>query len=191
MGRPALFIRLSRCIPPFCPWCDTAYARESGKMVGISEILEAAGAFQNDLVIVTGGEPFLQWKTALQTLERCLIDKGYSIQYETSGKTEIPENSCGFKVCSPKFLEGKWWFITENATRADAFKFVVRDDFENVREFSGKYGIPNEKIWIMPFGASRNEQLERIREVWEFCVENNFNFAPRLHILAFDQQKGI
>jgi 7-carboxy-7-deazaguanine synthase len=43
----------------------------------------------------------------------------------------------------------------------------------------------------MPRGTRKDEQLTRMQAVWEACVRHGFNFAPRLHILTFDDRKGI
>jgi 7-carboxy-7-deazaguanine synthase len=43
----------------------------------------------------------------------------------------------------------------------------------------------------MPRGAARAVQRERMAAVWQFCVDHHFNFAPRLHILAFDNKRGV
>lgn len=191
MGRPAVFVRLSRCVPPFCPWCDTAYARKPGQMLEIGEVVDRVLAFESNFVVITGGEPFLQWDSGLQQLEERLIAAGCRIQYETSGKLAIPLTCRGYKVCSPKFLEGVWQFAESNINVADIFKFVVTDYFRPLEAFIEKHKIPCQKVWIMPMGADRAEQMASFARVWDYCVLKKFNFAPRLHILAFDRQKGI
>lgn len=191
MGRPAAFVRLSRCVPPFCPWCDTAHARDPGTFISVDQILDKILSSQNDFVVITGGEPFLQWETGLKNLEKALVGKGFAVQYETSGKVEIPEDSEGMKVCSPKFVEGEWRFAPGNCELADAFKFVADYGFENIDAFVRRHEIRKEKVWIMPLGATRAEQLERFSASWKYCMENHYNFSPRLHILGFDNQKGI
>lgn len=191
MGRPAVFVRLSRCIPPLCPWCDTVYARNRGKTLAVGEVVDRVLDFKNNFVVITGGEPFLQWNSGLQQLEERLIAAGCRIQYETSGKLAIPLSCRGFKVCSPKFLEGAWQFVEANIHVADIFKFVVTDDFKMLEDFIEQHKIPGQKVWMMPLGAGRAEQMASFARVWEYCVRKKFNFAPRLHILTFDRQKGI
>ncbi len=191
MGRPALFIRLSGCIPPFCPWCDTIYACGPGEKTAIGDIVSQVAGFGGSLVVITGGEPYLQWESGLDRLESALLDKGVSIQYETGGKILIPEASKGFKVCSPKFIDGQWHFVPENITRADCFKFVVNDEYARVEDFVGTHRIPREKVWVMPLGALREDQLRRSPGVWNFCVEKGYNFSPRLHTLTFNNQPGV
>jgi len=191
MGRPAVFVRLSGCVPPFCPWCDTVYARNKGSMLEVTDIAGRVLGFKNKFVVITGGEPFLQWDTGLYELEKQLLAAGCRIQYETSGKLAIPLNCQGFKVCSPKFLEGGWQFVEANIHVADIFKFVVADDFKLLEDFVKQHKIPCRKVWVMPLGASRTDQLKLSAPVWEYCVEKKFNFAPRLHVLTFDRRKGI
>lgn len=191
MGRPAVFVRLSGCVPPFCPWCDTQYAREPGQKLKIENVLAQVLAFQNGLVVITGGEPFLQWDTGLKILEDHLLRRGCTLQYETSGKVEIPRNTRGYKVCSPKLIDDRWYFDSANVQAVDAFKFVVKDEFDAIETFIKEYEIPGSKVWLMPRGTMRHEQLGLFRAVWEFCVEKKFNFSPRLHILAFNDQRGV
>ena len=185
------FLRLSGCIPPFCPWCDTLYACEKGQKVSLSTVCDEILSHDSELVVITGGEPFLQWHSGLKTLERMLLEKGCRIQYETGGKILIPEDVNGLCVCSPKYIGETWHFVGENIPRAHQFKFVVSQEFGAVEAFVEKHDIPPHKVWIMPLGTHREEQLSLMPSLWEFCVKNGFNFSPRLHILAFDNQRGI
>jgi 7-carboxy-7-deazaguanine synthase len=190
-GRPASFLRLSRCVPPLCPWCDTRHAWGPGKWISVSAAAEKILAHGNRLCVITGGEPFLQWESGLNLLEAYLIEKGITVQYETSGKVLIPSEAKGFKVCSPKYLSGTWQYRIENNTRADCFKFVVRDNPAHVAAFVKTHCLPETSVWIMPMGALRNEQMDRLAGVWRFCVDNRFNFSLRLHTLIFNNQKGV
>lgn len=191
MGRPATFIRLSGCLPPLCPWCDTIHAHKSGQKISIEDIVAKCVAFDKKLVVVTGGEPFLQWATGLQHLEMALLERGFEPQYETSGKVTIPLETHGFVVCSPKYLHDKWHFKEENLARIDAFKFVVDESYEEINAFITLHTIPNEVIWIMAQGSDRDTQLTKTARIWEYCVEKKYNFSPRLHVLAFNERKGV
>ncbi len=155
------------------------------------EICRQAAVTGTPLIVITGGEPYLQWHLGLKELERRLLNNGYELQYETSGKILIPENSKGYKVCSPKFLKNHWHFDERNIDRADEFKFVFSGDGERIKDFVQKHGISATRVWIMPLGAYRTEQLDLMSATWEFCIKNRFNFTPRLHTLAFDNKKGI
>jgi len=191
MGRPASFLRLSRCVPPLCPWCDSMHASGPGKLISIKEVAARISSFKNNLCVITGGEPFLQWDSGLNHLEACLIEKGFTVQYETSGKILIPAESKGFKVCSPKYLANIWHYIPENDKLADCFKFVVKDDLKSVETFVKKHNLSEKSVWIMPMGAHRDEQLALSPLIWEFCVENHFNFSSRLHTLIFNNRTGV
>lgn len=191
MGRPAVFLRLSGCTPPLCPWCDSRHAWEPGERMTIDAVLEKILAFGCDFVVITGGEPFLQWDTGLYRLVSLLASEGYEIQYETSGKVPLPAELYGYAVCSPKFLDGKWRFDETNVGRADAFKFVVEEDLDGILAFIEEHKIARKKVWLMPMGETRKEQLARSSALWRLCTEKRLNFSARLHILAFDDLKGV
>jgi 7-carboxy-7-deazaguanine synthase len=87
-GLPSIFIRLAGCNLS-CSWCDTEYARESGKghELTIDEIMAEIGKFPCRLVEVTGGEP-LQQEGAIKLLER-LLASGYEVLLETNGTIDL------------------------------------------------------------------------------------------------------
>jgi 7-carboxy-7-deazaguanine synthase len=221
MGQPAVFVRLAGCVPPFCAWCDTPQALHAGgeaMAMSPQAVLRAvqeyaatlANTLADTLVVVTGGEPFRQWHTSLAIFAEMLADAGLSIQYETSGKAGIPAGCRGVVVCSPKPADapsggcsGVYNLAPESVARADAFKFVVDcggngafaescdTALAPVLDFIRTHAISPRKVWLMPRGARKDEQLARMQAVWESCVRHGFNFAPRLHILTFDDRKGI
>lgn len=190
-GQPAVFLRLSGCIEPLCPWCDTMYACSTGYAMSVDDVYRQIAGFGTKLVVITGGEPFLQWHDGLEQLEECLLDQGCLVQYETSGKIEIPGDAQGFSVCSPKFLDNVWVFNEVNLARAQVFKFVADNDFDIIEAFIQRHEISPELVFIMPKGTSREAQLDKFEETWSFCLANGFHFSPRLHVLTFNDKRGV
>lgn len=190
MGRPAVFLRLAGCVPPFCSWCDTPQALGPGRRMGEEQIVERVLSLKSGLVVITGGEPFVQWDAGLSRVANRLARAGRDIQYETSGKAGIPESSGGVVVCSPKPAADPR-LAPADAARVHAFKFVVREDLSPVLSFIQRHEMEADRIWLMALGATRAEQQRRMPRVWEMCVEHGFNFSPRLHILAFDDRQGV
>ena len=191
MGRPAAFLRLAGCLPPFCEACDTPHALAPGRRMPASAVTEALGG-RPALVVITGGEPFCQWATGLSEVAFHLEAAGREIQFETSGKAGIPADAPGMVVCSPKPMDRPKLGADARA-RADAFKFVIAEGAAGEETLARirALDLPAEKIWLMPEGRHRQEQLRRMPRVWEMCAAHGYRFSPRLHILAFDDKKGV
>lgn len=191
MGHPAAFLRLAGCVPPFCDACDTPHALAPGRAMSVEAVVDALGDAPA-LVVITGGEPFLQWNTGLAALVSRLDASGRTIQYETSGKVGIPFETPGLVVCSPKPMDRP---ALDDAARkrADVFKFVIAGGAagEDALTEILALGLPAEKVWLMPEGRDRAQQLRRMPRVWEMCVQTGYRFSPRLHILTFDEKKGV
>jgi len=191
-GRPAFFIRFSGCIAPFCPWCDTKGAWEGGTEVSVAGVVDAVTESGHRFVVITGGEPLLQWDAGLAELDRALCEMGISVQYETSGKVPIPEGIKGEVICSPKYLEGIWHVDDANLSRAHHLKFVACEETIAVIDaFVADHALEKDRVWLMPMGMTRQEQIARMPFVWDHCVKKGYRLASRLHILAFDTKKGI
>jgi len=43
----------------------------------------------------------------------------------------------------------------------------------------------------MPVGESRETIWHNDKDVFEFCIKNNFKYSDRLHIRVFDTTKGV
>ena len=73
-------------------------------------------------------------------------------------------------------------------------KFVVTDienDIEEIENIQKELNIPNRKVSLMPEGTINSQlQLQR-REIIEKCIEKGWNYSDRLHIIAYDDLKGV
>jgi 7-carboxy-7-deazaguanine synthase len=193
LGTPSVFIRLGGCIEPLCPWCDTPYAWHEFTEMGIDEILLEVGRHPGRVAVITGGEPFLQWESGLKGLHDALVDRGYRICYETSGKAGIPDVRGATIVLSPKLIDGAWHCSEQDLDKADYYKFVA-DDPPSLREidaFVQKHALDTERVFIMPMGVTREEQLQRMETVFTFCRDHGYHMTPRLHVLVFGERRGV
>ena len=191
-GRPACFIRLSGCVAPLCPWCDTKEAWQPGTAVSVESLVGEVERGGHGFVVITGGEPLLQWAHGLDALDRALHGIGVAVQYETSGKVPIPQDIRGEVGCSPKYLSGTWHVDPVSISRADFFKFVACEQtVAAIDGFVEKHALEKSRVWLMPKGMSRAAQIRRMPFVWQHCVQKGYRFTGRLHIIAFDRKKGI
>lgn len=192
LGRPFVFLRLAGCIEPYCPFCDTKYSWKSKKVYKLDQLIEVIWSFDLKNIVITGGEPFLQWNLGLSYLVDILYNESFFIQYETSGKVEIPDNPKGVVVLSPKFLNNSWQIVDTNIVKCDFIKFLYWQGCEDlILNFVEKFSIPKEKVYIMPLGKTKESQLNLMPHVFKFCIKHGFNMSPRLHVLCFDDRKGI
>lgn len=133
-GSPAIFIRLARCNLR-CYFCDTDFAQ--GNRMSVEEVIEQVMPLAEDnqcrLVVITGGEPFLQ---NICPLVRALNDRAIRVSVETAGTVWLdgveqlfpgPLRSAGWQgnmiVCSPKTPK----LNPRLADYVGAFKYIVRE----------------------------------------------------------------
>jgi len=83
-GRPCVFLRFAACNLE-CTWCDTDFAPEGAVRYTADEIvtkLVELDGNRSRMVVVTGGEPTLQWD---QPLADALHAAGFRIHMESNG----------------------------------------------------------------------------------------------------------
>ena len=162
-------------------------------------------------VVLTGGEPMLQ-QTALIELASLLRMRGHSVEIETNGTVKpkavdwlrIAEQHADLGVqfnVSPKLKSsGVAW---DKAIDIDAlldykhlgaiFKFVITDDFDlvQVRYLHKELALDNKSIYLMPEGRTQAEILAKLPDLFNVCAAEDFVLTPRLHVLAYNDKRGI
>jgi organic radical activating enzyme len=71
------------------------------------------------------------------------------------------------------------------------FKFVTSDNIDEIKSFVDHYQIAKEKVYLMAEGFERFAQVEQVEKVLKWCVENGYNYGPRLHTLLWGNRRGV
>jgi 7-carboxy-7-deazaguanine synthase len=195
VGKPSIFIRFSGCNlikdGNGCKFCDSLYSEEGVEM-SLDDIMREVKKYNCKKVIITGGESLYQL-ISLQKLLDELTKNKYNVDVETNG-TLFDDCLwvCDNINCSPKKQQINFG-VLENLNLFNVrFKFVYesKDDLW-WEEIINKLKISNNRVYIMAEGKTREEQLQKMKEVIEYCKRKNYNFTPRLHTLVWDNQKGV
>lgn len=178
-GHPAVFVRLAGCNLK-CSFCDeyhvAPYATMSDEdIVRRIKFLIGNCAIPPKIVVITGGEPFLQDFLGVVNLIHKVTD--FSVHIETNGTINprlIFPYSRMVIVCSPK----KEKIVHPLMHRyIDWYKFVVRHgdeiNLENIRK---------NFIYIQPMDEGDDIKNKANRD-WavSMCMLHNFNLSSQIH----------
>jgi 7-carboxy-7-deazaguanine synthase len=77
--------------------------------------------------------------------------------------------------------------------KAHYFKFVGDDEasLHVIERFVKDNALDPERVFIMPRGATRREQHDRMELIFSFCRDKGYRMTPRLHVLVFDDRRGV
>lgn len=174
--------------------------------LNVEDIVEKVNAYACPRVILTGGEPLLQ-DAAWQELMRLLLKKraDYHFEIETNG-TLLPSAEFDQLIhqynISPKLensgnpvkkrLHGKALEFFAHSSKA-WFKFVIanENDLKEIEEIKTEYGLPQDRILLMPEG--RDDAILQKRRLWlaDLCRDKNYRFSDRLHIQLWGSKRGV
>lgn len=151
-GQTSIFVRLAGCnigAKQDCPWCDTAFQLADGQVIeGADTIMGMMRQVKNcGLVVLTGGEPLLQWSRITQVIAD--VDPHFGIrrkpmwQFETNGLL-LREDHIDFArrigrihyVVSPKIAHSRSSYhelpeLWKSAPELVSLKYVVSADPES------------------------------------------------------------
>ena len=164
-GLPCVFVRLTGCNLR-CSWCDSEYTFSGGHRMGVDEVIAEVERLSpgGGLVEITGGEPLLQERELLATIERLLAD-AYTVLLETSGErplAAVPQQVV--KVVDVKCPNSGApdTFRMENLaalTARDEVKFVLSDrsDYEFARDFVSRHRLATRVTAVLFSPAFRKD----------------------------------
>jgi 7-carboxy-7-deazaguanine synthase len=175
-GRAAYFIRLAGC-DVGCVWCDVKESWDASKhpMKSIDALVEEVQKdclpFQNNLVVITGGEPLLH---NLDELTRELKKLGYRTNLETSGSSAI-SGSWDWICLSPKKFKAP---LPAVVAVANELKVIVfnKSDFDWAEKYAGMVA-PDCKLFLQPEWDRSAEMTPLIIDYiknnpkWEFSLQ--------------------
>jgi 7-carboxy-7-deazaguanine synthase len=211
IGVPSVFLRLAVCNLK-CSWCDTKYSwdwehYDYDKEVTEMDADEAAKkilGYDSRHLVVTGGEPMLQQEELFPVL-RNLGEKGFFIEVETNG-TMLPTGEISRVVdqwnVSPKLANSGNSLSAREKSECynlfgqlsnSYFKFVVEnsEDLGEILELVAKYGIPRDRVILMPESTSPESLREKSAWLAEVCRSEGFRFTTRLHIILYGNKRGV
>lgn len=209
-GYPALFIRLQGCNLT-CDWCDSKHTwhpdqKDKGIKIPVENLyLICHEEAPYNRIVWTGGEPLLQQKAIMEFIRGKSSQYPIAYEIETNGTKKIEHHlasHCDVITVSPKLeSSGLDWThrykadVLEDFTLYynSIFKFVITDpkqDEEEIRDnFEHRWNLDPQRIYIMPEGISADIQVERMPEVMDIALRNNWLFSPRLQTLAYNDER--
>ncbi len=197
-GSPVVFLRLAGC-NLHCLWCDTRYSWLPGCDVSEEEVAARLLAFGCPAVVITGGEPLLQAAALERLLD--LLPQDFYVEVETNG-TLPPTPALAARVnqwnVSPKLTHAgnspalallPDVLAAFAATQRAWFKFVVRgeEDWPAIAALE----LPQQRIILMPCAANRQELESARPAVAQMCLLHRVRLGDRLHIVLWDNAKGV
>jgi organic radical activating enzyme len=124
-GRAVVFLRFAACNLA-CPGCDTDFSPEGAVRMTADEIVEKLRALDTGKtyrVVVTGGEPTMQWDAPLAAAVR---GAGFRVHMESNG-TRVPQGPVDWLTISPKPQHHPANILLAENLPADEIKVVIDD----------------------------------------------------------------
>lgn len=212
MGVPSIFLRLAGC-NILCKgkgWiCDSIEVWKKGNKTHFKDVFtkyEVALLKDGVHLILTGGEPLLHQDAILDFFDWFTEEYKFipTIEVETNGTIQPKwEFACiiDYWNCSPKLStsgESKDRRIKPdvikyiNQQSDSIFKFVISEE-RDIDEMCSDYLplIDKEKVVLMPAGESQDNLQKTRLMVAEKCIEYQFKYCDRLHIVIWNQKTGV
>ena len=174
IGKRATFLRLSKCNLN-CDFCDTE-SRDEGEVMSVEDVknalLDEFDKHNTDFLVITGGEPTLQYKELRELLP--LLDGKCEIQFETNGTSHENPIEEVYYVISPKTDKEnvyKRYLQYGNVF----FKFVIENQTDELLE---KYEKPANEVYLQP-------EFSKAPQVMDLILSNrlplNVKVTGQLH----------
>lgn len=203
-----------------CDTAYTSWDPDDEKNLGETEIEKILNEYKKvncKDVVITGGEPTM-YLTELEELCRKLkeINKELFITLETNGtyigefakyadlisvspklSSSVPFNTDFEKMHEKNRINTdvlRIYNTLKEENKSDVqwkFVFTSGDDIKEIRELQTEVGFADENVFLMPEGISVEDLNKNRLKTIEACLNNNFNYTDRLHIIVWGNKRGV
>jgi organic radical activating enzyme len=175
-GRAVVFLRFAACNLD-CPGCDTDFSPEGAVRMSAEEIvakLHALDTGKTYRVVVTGGEPTLQWDAPLSAAIR---GAGFRVHMESNG-TRVPQGPVDWLTISPKPQHHPASVQLAENLPADEIKVVIDDTVDEavLDKYAARWRC--EHYFVQPWmdkqyerNLARTLQLIQMRPRWRLSLQ--------------------
>jgi len=200
-GARSLFIRCKGCNLR-CSYCDTSYSWEIQPLNLVDLEKEVPPLFEKykyRYVILTGGEPLLQFSTTdiMRLYDICFnFNHDVILQIETNGSINIPTSIriraqskiqyiMDIKLPSSGMFKNMRFENLHKLSKYDELKFVVADqnDLDTALQLCKDYKIKCQNIWFSPVAGKCDLQW-----LWNTIVtipDPRFRLQMQIHKVVF------
>lgn len=207
IGKNVVFIRLPLCNLS-CPDCDSKFSWEmnQGLFVKFEEIYNYIVKTRANGVVITGGQPMLYQDEICQFMD--VLKEIVPVQIQTNGTIPVSQNMINHRYnirynISPKI--SSFYPDVKDSIIYDSlktymysgskfiFKFVVnsQSDIQQIRNIQNDLQILDDEIYLMPACITTEQQFSKQQEIVNMCLKYGYNYSPRLHILIWNNKRGV
>lgn len=211
-GKPSVFVRLWGCNLR-CRFdgveCDTPYAvyteKDKALQMHYQDVAKRIQSLKPKHVVWTGGEPMMFQLFITNCIQTLNTSSKYTHEIETNGTIVLNYNTknwidffnLSIKLkSSNQIKEYEDKRIVRLAIESypfpkSIFKFVVMGE-EDMYEINYLHKhFPFFKVYLMPQGRTREDVIKNSEIVVKNCIEYNYTYSPRLHIMLWDMKRGV
>lgn len=199
-GSPCLFIRMSGCTRK-CLFCDTSYHTKVNMKLTPKELAKKIIESNQQIIVFTGGEPLLQLKEIIETIN--ILDKCKYFcthHFESNGdllNKKIYSTLCNYfkyLVFSPKELKSALkvnkfmkWTVKNRTLKIYSIECKIVTDLKWMAKEMLKYAT-----MLMPLTTYNKKKDLIIRQnVWNYCFTNKIRYTERLQNIVWGKKKGV
>ena len=181
IGIPATFLRLSGCNLN-CSFCDTDYKESKDLSVELVKESVLNHLKNNNIhtLIITGGEPFLQWYELVELIKE--LPSFVEVHIETNGTQLMDFSNCKI-IVSPKksgSVSVEQIFEYYSNKKNAYFKFIIssQEDIKMVQKLINDFNYVK-TIWLQPEFSNAEENTQIILD--NLNKFSNIKISGQLH----------
>jgi len=198
-GVPSVFVRIQGC-PVGCSWCDTKHTWTDSPQFEVAPELVLAKTQESEQwfyttaqqllaifeqqgyvakhIIITGGEPCIY---DLAPLTAFLIERGFSVQIETSGTFEVKAHPDTWVTVSPKVnMKGGYKVLDQALSVASEIKHPVAME-RHIQELEELLQRGKHKHEVLVYLQPISQQQRATQLAVDTCIQKNWRLSLQTH----------
>lgn len=155
-------------------------------------LVKIAHEYDHKVTLETEGSRFVEdCPIDLLSLSPKFDNSKPKVGTQTPGGREVTERDLNLHEKHRRNYEAMRKWI--DAAKDYQLKPVISNDqeIEELRYVMSELSVPEYMCWLMPAGGTADELQKHRAWLMEFCWQNGFNYTDRIHIVAYNDERGV
>lgn len=161
----------------------------------LNTLIKIAKGFNHFITIETAGIKFVQTDADFISVSpklRSSVPKLYSMQVLNNKKIIVTEDMIKrHELYRKDYFQTLQMIFSHPDYQIKPVVSNIENDIKEIELLLKRLNVPKNKVYLMPAGST-SEELKLIRkDLMEYCIKEGYNYTDRIHIVAYENQRGV
>lgn len=157
----------------------------------LKDLCHIAKSYGHTITIETEGSKYVETQADLISLSPKFGNSLPKVGSKTPNDREVTEKDVKLHEKSRQNYDAMRKLIENHPDYQLKPVISSEAEIDELKYIQAELDIPNNMCWLMPAGGTADELAKHRVWLMEYCWQNGYNYTDRIHIVAYNDKRGV